>query len=156
MMRRIYLLAVLVMGCVTLFQPPAYAVTGVHARNLTLDSWPVLLAGLAGFGATHLTELLTNYNAPQWVKSGVNLVLVSLAGVLVTLTVVPGKTWKDYVGEIFMALVSSLVTHSTGITTWLQNATADVGIGGNVRAIAPPPKVRSSRARERRAGSRAA
>lgn len=156
MLRRLYLIAVLVLGCLSL-SLPAEAATGVlHAKTLTLDSWPVLLAALAGFGATHVTEILTHYDAPQWVKSGVNLALVALAGVLITVTVVPGKSWKDYVGEIFAAWVSSLATHTSGITTWLQNATANVGVGANVHPLVPPKKARVSRAGERRAGSRAA
>lgn len=106
---------------------------------LVLNSWPVILAGITGFLSTHVTEILTHRNAPQWIKSGVNLVLTTLGGILITLQVVPGHTWKDYVGEIFTAFLSSMFTHWTGLTTLTQSLTASFGIGGNTPPLVPEP-----------------
>lgn len=105
--------------------------------QLVLNSWPVMLAGLTGILSTHATEVLTHKNAPQWVKSGVNLVLTTLGGVLVTVETVPGYNWKDYLGVIGSAEAVSLITHWTGATAWLQEATKSVGIGANTKPLVP-------------------
>jgi hypothetical protein len=137
MLRRLYLIAVLVLGCLSLSTTAAYAATG-GPHQLTFDSWPVVLAGIVGVGATHVTEVFTHYDAPQWVKSGVNLALVALAGVLITIQVVPGHTWKDYVGEILVAWIASLTAHASGITAWIESLTANVGIGKTATPIVEP------------------
>lgn len=106
---------------------------------LVLNSWPVILAGVSGFISTHVTDFVTHRNAPQWVKSGVNLVLTTFSGVLVTITTVPGYTWKDYLGVIASAWLVSMFTHWTGATTWVQNATANFGIGGDTKPLISEP-----------------
>ena len=152
MLKRLYLIAVLLLGLLSISVEPAWAATG-GPHQLTFDSWPVVLAGIVGIVATHVTEVLTHYDAPQWVKSGVNLALVTLAGVLITVEVVPGHTWKDYVGEILVAWIASIAAHSAGVTAWLERLTADIGVGAGARPLVPPlisPRQRTgSRANER-------
>lgn len=113
--------------------------SATQSFQLVLNSWPVILAGICGVLSTHVTEIATHRNAPQWVKSGVNLVLTTLSGVLVTITTVAGYTWKDYLGVIASSWVVSMFTHWTGATTWLQEATANVGIGADVKPIVQAP-----------------
>lgn len=102
---------------------------GGTSFELVLNSWPVILAAGCGFLATHLTDFLTHRNAPQLVKSAVNFGLTALAGVLIAVEVVPGKTWKDYVGLILAAWIVSMVTHATGVTNWVQTKTGSAGLG---------------------------
>jgi hypothetical protein len=111
---------------------------------LGFASWPVILAAGCGFLATHITALLTHRNAPQWLKSGINLVLVSLAGVLIAVQVVPGSTWKDYLGLIVPAWLTSLATHYAGFTQWITNAAGNVGIGANTPPLVPPQSSQNS------------
>jgi len=146
-LRWIRAVLVVMMG-LTFLATPAYAAgtspNSTNAFTLALNSWPVILAGLVGVGSTHLTEVLAHYEAPQWIKSGINLALVSLGGVLITVTTIPGKNWKDYVGEIFAAWVSSLIVHATGLTAWIQNLAGNVGIGAGVQPLVPDPATTGS------------
>lgn len=139
MLRRLSILLYLMVGLLFM-GGPVYAGDGTNSLSLALDSWPVILAAGCGFLSTHLTALFTHYTAPQWVKSGINLALTALAGVLITVTVVDGKTWKDYLGEIAAAWITSLVVHTAGITAWIQNTTASVGIGKQASPLVPPPQ----------------
>lgn len=141
-MKRIYL-ALLGIFAMLAFMTPASASPVDPGTNpdfaLVLNSWPVILAGLVGMASTHLTEVFAHYAAPQWVKSGINLFLATLGAVLVTTQTIPGHTWKDYVAEIFAAVGASLVTHWTGVTSWLQNATASAGVGARAKPLTTPP-----------------
>lgn len=121
---------------------PAFAAEssgGGGGFELSLDSWPVLVAGGLGVVATHLTELLTHYTAPQWIKSGLNLSLVTLAGVIATTQTVPGHTWKDYAGTILAAWATSMFAHRAGLTAWLQSITAGFGIGKDEPPLVADP-----------------
>lgn len=104
---------------------------------LGLASWPVILAAFCGFLATQATTVLAHRNAPQWLKSGINLALVTLAGVLISLQVVPGSNWKDTVGLIIPAWLTSLATHYSGLTQLLSHLTGDVGVGASLAPIVP-------------------
>lgn len=139
-MKRVYLALLLVVGLLA-FSTPAVADQARPGSDfaLVLNSWPVILAGLVGMGSTHLTEVFAHYQAPQWVKSGINLFLATLGAALATLKTVPGATWKDYAAEIFLAVAASMVTHWTGVTSWLQTLTAQAGVGAQARPIVPPP-----------------
>lgn len=145
-MKRFLVFIVLFLGVMLWNQPLAMADTGGHTGlALALDSWPVLLAALCGLAATHLTEVFTKYTAPQWVKSGVNLALVTLGGVLATIATDAGKTWKDYVGEIFAAWVVSILAHTAGLTAWIEALTANTGIGGNAKPLVTTPSPNPAR-----------
>lgn len=114
--------------------------TGTGAGfSLALNSWPVLVAGALGIVSTNVTAFLTHRAAPQWIKSGVNLALVSLAGVIATIQLVPGHMWKDYAGTIFVAWVASLVAHGAGLTQMVSNLSSNVGIGATVEPLVSPP-----------------
>lgn len=119
------------------------ALVAVSHASLTsalgLASWPVILAAFCGIIASHLTAFFTHRAAPQWLKSGVDFGLVTLAGILITVQVVPGHTWKDYIGVILPAWITSIATHYSGLTSWVTAATGGVGIGANV-----PPLVDTS------------
>lgn len=122
---------------VTVGSLPAYAAgnSGAASVALGIASWPVILAGVCGAASTQLTALLTHRNAPQWFKSGVNLVLTSLAGVLITIQVIPGHTWKDYLAEIAVGELVALGMHYSGATAFAAAASANVGLGGNLTPI---------------------
>lgn len=140
-MKRVYLVLLMFFGFLALTAPANAADTSDPGANfaLVLNSWPVILAGLVGVASTHLTELFAHYQAPQWVKSGINVFLATLGAVLVTIQTVPGYSWKDYAGEIIVAVGSSMVVHWTGVTSWLQTLTAQSGVGANARPIVVPP-----------------
>lgn len=139
-MKRMYLVLLLFFGFLALTAPANADTARPGAEfELVLNSWPVILAGLVGVASTHLTEVFAHYQAPQWIKSGINLFLATLGSVLVTTQTIPGHTWKDYFGEIMIAVVSSMVVHWTGVTAWLQTLTANAGVGAYTRPIVPPP-----------------
>lgn len=147
-MQRLKLLASLLAALVLLTASPAEA-TGAHlgtlatahvgASALVLSSWPTILAGMCGFGSSQITAFLTHRRAPQWIKSGVNLALSTLAGVLINLTVVAGSNWKDYVATIAVAWLVALGTHFSGMTALIGNSSANVGIGENAKPLTTPP-----------------
>jgi len=112
--------------------------SGPRSFDLVLNSWPVILAGFTGFLSSQVTALFTHHRAPQWVKSLTNLLLTTLGGVLITVQTVPGHTWKDYVGEILMAWVVSLLTHFSGMTALVQNMSSNFGFGAGVQPLVDP------------------
>jgi hypothetical protein len=139
--RRFWIVAWLLATSVLLIATPAEAAAN-HVGNpysLVLDSWPVLLAAGCGWLSSQATAFLTHRRAPQWIKSGVHLLLASLAGVLITVVVIPTKTWKDYAAEIFVAWLSGVISKVAGWTEFVGNATANVGIGANVKPLTTPP-----------------
>jgi hypothetical protein len=111
------------------------------AATLALSSWPTILSGLCGLGSSQLTAFLSHKAAPTWVKSGIALCLSTLSGVLITVTVVPGNTWKDYVSLIGLTWITALFSHVAGLTALVENKTADVGVGKNVPPLVKPAVV---------------
>jgi hypothetical protein len=112
--------------------------SGSRSFDLVLNSWPVILAAFTGFLSSQVTALFTHHRAPQWVKSLTNLLLTTLGGVLITVQTVPGHTWKDYVGEILMAWVVSLLTHFSGMTALVQSLSSNFGFGAGVQPLVAP------------------
>jgi hypothetical protein len=115
---------------------PTNAHTGVVA--LTLTSWPVLLAGGVGWLSSQVTAFLTHKAAPQWIKSGIHLALSTLAGALITITVTPASSWKDYAALIATTWGAGIISHVAGWTQLVANTTWNVGVGAGVPPIVPP------------------
>jgi len=142
--RRLLVAVVAALALLLIFcTPPAFASnssgpSGSHAFDLVLNSWPVFLAGVVGFLSTQATALVTHHRAPQWIKSGINLALVTLGAAVTTIQTIPGHTWKDYAGEIVAAWLVSLATHFAGLTAFAQNLSSGWGIGSNVTPLVPP------------------
>lgn len=135
--RALVLIGALLLPILFLGASPAYADgnSGAHGFALAIGSWPVVLAGACGWGASQLTAILTQHNAPQWLKSSVSLALTSLAGVLITIQVVPGHTWKDYLAEIAVGELVALGTHYSGMTAFATAQTYGRGFGDKLRPL---------------------
>lgn len=88
------------------------------------------IALLAGAGVPFAVDLLTKSRAPRALKSFLAAALATLAGVLATNVYLDGADWKVYLRNVVTAWVVALATHYSGITQPVQDATADVGIGG--------------------------
>jgi hypothetical protein len=139
--RRLVAVGLLVIGLL-LITPSAFA-AGSGMRNgysLALNSFPTVLAGLCGLASAQLTALLTNHQAPQWIKSGVHLLISTLAGVLVTVAVVPGNRWTDYLSEIAVAWVAGIAAHFAGLTALVASITANSGLGASVTPLVVSPQ----------------
>lgn len=97
--------------------------------HVTAGQLAPILPALLGIAAAYLTELLTKLIAPAWVKRTVAGLLALLAGVIPTVTLHTGETAATYLVAILSAWVLAIATHTAGLTTWLQSATAGFGLG---------------------------
>lgn len=141
--RRLLALLVAALSLLAVLATPAFASnsdgpSSLRSFDLIFNSWPVLLAAGTGFLSSQLTAVLTHEKAPQWVKSLTNLVFTSLGAAIITVEVVPGHTWKDYLGLILAGTFSSLATHYIGLTALAQSKTATFGFGGNTAPLVAP------------------
>lgn len=89
----------------------------------------ILIPALLGLGVSFVTELLTKSAASAGVKAFVNVVLAALAGAAATVIYDPHQAWTVYVLAVLTAWITSLAIHYTGVTGFVQDATAAIGIG---------------------------
>lgn len=95
----------------------------------SVDLFPLALSVLVGVVIPHIVDLVTHSTAPQWVKSGLAVVLAALTGALTTVTWQGWDDWKVYVLNIFMAFVAAFTSHTAGASEFVQQATGDFGVG---------------------------
>jgi hypothetical protein len=84
------------------------------------------VALIVGYCAAHAAGLLTRAHAPQWVLGFVTVILATLAGVLPTVVWNQSDDWKQYLYNVFAALVATTLAHKSQIPTALKNGTGGV------------------------------
>lgn len=98
---------------------------------------PTLILFGIGILSPVATELLTKYDAPRWLKSGINFGLAAVGSAVTTVVFDPDASLTRWLIQVGGTVVLSVATHYTGVTAPVQNKTKNVGFVGGARNDTP-------------------
>lgn len=98
---------------------------------------PTLVLLIIGVLSPFLTEVLTKYDAPRWLKSGINFGLTAVGSAVTTVVYDPSAPLSQWAVQVAGTVGLSLIIHYTGVTAPVQNKTKNIGLAGGARKDTP-------------------